>query len=229
MIDEKILNKLACIHVLIVEDDQSTLEALKQNLEMYCKKVDTATNGLSGYELFKSKKPDIVITDINMPKLSGHEMVASLREISPHVPIIIMTSYDSSENMLKSIEEGAYSYLRKPIKIEELQTAILMATKNIYNKIIYLNEGYRYECETKGLYLDNELIKFTKTEQDLINLLMQNINKIISYETIENFVWVNKSMSREALRMCIKKIRAKTYPKIIENIQQQGYKISSAD
>ncbi len=227
MIDTKVLEKLSNIHVLIVEDDETTLYALEQSLELYCKKVSTACNGMEGFEIFEKEKPDVVITDINMPELTGHEMIEAMHRISPHFPIIIMTSYDSTENILKSIDAKVYNYLKKPIKIEELQLSLLMATKDIYNQIINITDEYKYNCETKELFFKDSLISFTKTQQDLIYLLIRNINKTISYETIENFVWGEKTMSREALRMCIKKIRKKTYPKFIENAQQQGYKIST--
>ncbi len=180
----------------------------------------------ANFELYKKIKHDVVITDISMPHLSGHEMIKAMHRIAPNLPIIVMTSHDSSENILKSIDEGVYSYLRKPIKIEDLQLALLMATKDIYNKTVFLNDKYKYDCSTKELFYGDEVVNLTKTEQDLLYLLVQNLDKVISYETIENYVWNDKSMSREALRMCIKKIRAKTYPKIIQNVWQQGYKMT---
>ncbi|WP_404319753.1 response regulator transcription factor [Malaciobacter canalis] len=226
MVDSKVLNKLSNIHVLIVEDDEMTAHVIHQSLNFYCKKVDIANNGIEGFELYEKNKPDVVIADINMPEMSGLEMAEALHEICPHLPIIIMTSYDSSENMLESINQGAYSYLRKPIRIEELQTALLMATKNIYNSSIKLEDDFHYDCSSKNLYDGYKLIKLTKTEKELVHLLMSNINKVVDFTTIESYVWQEKSMSIEALRMCVKKIRAKTYLKLIESVAGCGYIIN---
>lgn len=230
MLDSKILNKLSNIKILIVEDNEMTAFSIKQSLSLYCKRVDIARNGMEGYEKFEVDKPDVVIADINMPEMNGLEMVKLMHDISPHLIVIIMTSYDSSENILGSINQRVYSYLRKPIQIEELQTQILMATKDIYNSKVLLLKGFIYEKNNKSLKdEENKIINFTKTEKKLFDLLISNINNVVSFSIIENYVWENKSMSSEALRMCIKKIRAKTYNNIIINVQGCGYCINSLD
>lgn len=228
MIDVKVLNKLSKIEVLIVEDDKMAANAIEQSLSMYCAKVYVANDGLAGFEMYEQYKPDIVIADINMPKMSGLEMVEAIHNISPHVPFIIITSYDNSKNMLESIEQGAYSYLRKPIRIEELQTALLMATKNIYNAKVILYKGFSYDSQSKLLYnAKGAKISLTKSQQEVLHLLISNIDNIVEYSTIESYVWQEKSMSLDALRMCIKKIRDKSYDEIIENISKVGYRINS--
>lgn len=227
MPDARVLKKLSNIRVLVVEDDEITSMAIAQSLNFCCKHVHVADNGIDGFEKFEQYKPDVVIADINMPEMNGLEMVEAMHEVCPHLPVIIMTSYDSSENMLESINQRVYSYLRKPIKIEDLQIALLMATKDIYNSNIHLNETFHYDCNVKELYQDNQPIKLTKTEKKLFNLLISNIDRIIDFTTIESFVWEDKDMTVEALRMCIKKIRAKTYANIIENVQGCGYRINS--
>lgn len=224
----KILKKLAHINVLIVEDDEMTACALKQSLSVHCKCVEVAVDGLQGFEMFEKNRPDVVISDINLPKLNGLKMISLMREISPHLPVIIMTSYDSNENISESINQDVYSYLRKPISIEQLQITLLMATKDIVKPYIALKNNFIYCKQDKNILgPDNKEIVLTKFESDLIYLLISNIDHIIEYATIENYVWQDKSMSREALRMQIKKIRKKTYPEIIENISGCGYRINS--
>lgn len=228
MVDLKVLNKLSKIDVLIVEDDEMTANALKQSLSLYCAKVYVAYDGLEGFEIYENKKPDIVIADINLPSMNGLEMVEAMHKISPHLPVIIITSHDNSKNILESIDQGVYSYLRKPIRIEDLQIALLMATKNIYNSKVELQNNYTYDCQTKVLFNPKGAkVSLTKNEHELLHLLISNIDQVVDYFVIENYVWQDKSMSREALRMCIKKIRNKTYPDIIENIAKTGYRINS--
>lgn len=229
MVDLKVLKKLAKIDVLIVEDDEMAANALKQSLSLYCAKVYVANDGLNGFEIYENKKPDIVIVDINLPKMNGLEMVEAMHKISPHLPVIIITSHDNSKNILKSIDQGVYSYLRKPIRIEELQIALLMATKNIYNSKVALQNNYTYDCQSKTLFNPiGAKVSLTKNEHELLHLLISNIDQVVDYFVIESYVWQDKSMSLEALRMCIKKIRNKTYPDIIENIAKTGYRINSA-
>lgn len=228
MIDLKVLKKLSQIHVLIVEDDEMTAFALRQSLGMHCKRVDVANDGIEGFEMFEKFKPDIVISDINLPEMNGLDMVHSMHEVCPHLPVIIITSYDTEENISESINQGAYNYLRKPISIEELQTSLLMATKNIYNFQICLDNNFIYDKNNKEL-VDGEgkVVKLTKLEREIIHLLISNMDKTVDYSTIESYAWQEKSMSIEALRMRIKKIRQKTYNDIIENISGCGYRINS--
>ena len=226
MIDVKVLKKLSQIHVLVVEDDKMTAFALRQSLAMHCKRVDVAKDGIEGFEMFEDYKPDIVISDINLPEMNGLDMVHAMHEVCPHIPVIIITSYDTQENISESINQGAYNYLRKPICIEELQTSLLMATKDIYNFKIHLDKGYIYDKNSKQLTAsDGKIVKLTKLEREIIHLLISNIDKIVSYSTIESYAWQEKSMSIEALRMRIKKIRQKTYNDIIKNISGCGYKV----
>ncbi|MGB2551689.1 response regulator transcription factor [Campylobacter sp. MOP51] len=227
MIDTNILSKLKNISVLLVEDDENTRLAITQSLEFYCKKIQTAKDGMEGFNKYFKDQFDIVITDINLPNLNGLEMLDEIKKRAPHVASIIITSYDTSENMLASIELGAYNYLRKPFKIEELQTTILMATKNLYENKIRFKDGYEYDFLQKRLFKNSEEVALTKIESKLFFLLVSNINKIVSYEIIENFVWNEKSMSNEALRMAIKKIRLKTNNDLIENISGTGYRINN--
>ncbi|NCD11689.1 MAG: response regulator transcription factor [Epsilonproteobacteria bacterium] len=228
MLDINILKKLATIYVLIVEDDEMTSYALKQSLIMHCRRVDVANNGMSGFEMFEKNRHDVVIADINLPEMNGLEMVAAMHTIAPHLPVIIITSYDNSENIAESIHQRAYSYLRKPIQIDDLQTTLLMATKDICTHCITLQNNFTYDIEHKLLKQAEKNIVLTKSERELLHLLILNINQIIDYVTIENYVWKEKSMSIQSLRMCVKKIRNKTYPEIIENISGYGYRVLSS-
>ena len=227
MINENILKKLGNISVLLVEDDENTRLAIAQSLQIYCKNIQTAKGGIEGFEKFFKGEFDIVVTDINLPSLNGLEMLDEIKKRAPHVASIIITSYDTSENMLASIELGAYNYLRKPFKIEELQTTILMATKSLFENKIRLKGLYEYDLLGKSLYKNGAPIGLTKIEVKLFFLLASNLDKIVNYETIENFVWGEKPMSSEALRMVVKKIRLKTENDMIENFSGIGYKISS--
>lgn len=225
LIDLKVLKKLSKIRILIVEDDELTAQAIEQSLKICCAKIYIANNGLTGYNIFETQEIDVVVSDINLPQMDGFEMIHAIQQRSPHLPIIIMTSYDTSEHILESINVGAYHFLRKPIRIEELQIALLMVTKHIYEERIILLEEFNYDIANKELYKNDKIVILTKFEKKLFHLLALNLNKTISYETIENYVWQDKSMSNEALRMCVKKIRSKTHYNLVQSISGIGYKM----
>ena len=84
-----------------------------------------------------------------------------------------------------------------------------MATKDLFENRIKFKEIYKYDMTSKQLFKNSEEMQMSKNEAKLFFLLVSNIEKVINYEVIENYVWSGKSMSNEALRMTIKKIRAK--------------------
>lgn len=224
MIDISVLKRLNNIRVLLVEDDLDSAEAIKQSLEICCKSVVWCKNGFEGFEKFQKESFDVVISDINMSGISGIEMINLIKQKAPHIKFIIITAYDNTSNFINSIELGTHSYLRKPFRIEELQTALLTATRHI-SEILKISENFSYDFSQKLLYKDEKIIELTKHENALFELLVKNANKIISYDMIENFVWQDKSMSSDALRVCIKKIRQKIAPLKIENISGSGYRL----
>ncbi|WP_332444428.1 response regulator transcription factor [Wolinella succinogenes] len=223
--ETRVLQKLSSIRVLVVEDDGLTLEAITQSLMFYCKEVLGAKNGLEGFEIFEKSEVDVVITDINLPQMSGLEMISAIIQIAPHTPFIVMTSYDTSENILYSLDRGVCHYLRKPLRIEDLQTALLMATRNLQDARLELAQGFVYDKNLKELFFKGERVILTRAEKRLFHLLASNAPRVIGFETIEGYVWQEKSMSLEALRMCVKKIRGKTYSEIIESVSGCGYRM----
>ena len=103
-----------------------------------------------------------------------------------------------------------------------------MATKDIFENRIKFKETYEYDMTSKQLFKNGKEVQMPKNEAKLFFLLVSNIEKVVSYEVIGDCVWSEKSMSNEALRITIKKIRAKTDADLIKNISGVGYKLSRA-
>ena len=130
-------------------------------------------------------------------------------------------------NKLLHADAGTQSEVAKLCK--ELQTTIIMATKDLFKSRIKFKEIYEYDMKSKQLFKNGEEVQMPKNEAKLFFLLVSNIEKVVSYEVIENYVWGEKSMSNEALRMTIKKIRAKTDADLIKNISGMGYRLSGSN
>ena len=119
---------------------------------------------------------------------------------------------------------GAQSKVVKLYK--ELQITNMMATKDLFESRIKFKEIYEYDMTSKQLFKNGKEVRMPKNEAKLFFLLVSNIEKVVNYEVMENYVWSEKSMSNEALRMTIKKTRAKTDADLIKNISGVGYKLS---
>ena len=106
--------------ILIVDDDISVRNVLKDILASNGYIVVTVENGSQAYQQFKMFTFDLILLDINMPKMDGVETVKAIRERSPHVPIIIISGYSGAETISEAIEFGANDFIRKPCTPEQL-------------------------------------------------------------------------------------------------------------
>ncbi|WP_025209674.1 EAL domain-containing protein [Hippea sp. KM1] len=137
------------ITVLYVEDDDSIRLETIQLLSHFFNNIEEAKDGLEGLEKFKKNRHDIVITDINMPKMDGITMVKKIKEIDRKVPILIITAFNNMEYLLESIKIGVYGYIIKPIDIDQLMDSVYrVIEKTILRKerdrAIALLEQYRH-------------------------------------------------------------------------------------
>lgn len=119
---------------LIVDDDRNTTTILTKMLENESNEVMVATSGKKGLQLFKYFKPDIIMSDINMPEMNGLEMVEQIRLIDSDVKIVMFTSFDNKTNLLKAIQIGVDQFFSKPFKKKQLHQIIERLSKEILNK-----------------------------------------------------------------------------------------------
>lgn len=109
--------------ILIVEDDQECLESLIELLENE-HEVHAAHDGEEGLNMFKSVHYDLVVTDYNMPKLNGTQLLRAIHKCSPDTKVIVLTGFADVENAIESVNAGACAFFRKPLDIKELLGAI---------------------------------------------------------------------------------------------------------
>ena len=216
------------IRILYVEDDEITRENGVEFLENYFEEIYEAKNGLEALKIFNEQKPHIIITDIQMPKIDGLEFVKKVREKDSNVQIIVLTAFSHKDYLLKAIELHLIKYLIKPIKEYEFKSALEICIKNLKDNksnIIKLTENCLFDKYNYTLLVNNEIIKLRAKEIDLLELLLENKNRIVSYEEIENYVWKDNPMTKDALKTLIKYLKQKIPKDIIVNLTGVGYKI----
>ena len=108
------------LNILIVEDEEFTLEFLKTIFSNYFSNIYVASNGEKALEIFKKEQIDIIITDIEMPVMNGIEMAKHIKKINPFIPIIAATAYDNKNILKELINANFDAYFQKPIKVEEV-------------------------------------------------------------------------------------------------------------
>ncbi|MBW1616238.1 MAG: response regulator [Deltaproteobacteria bacterium] len=117
--------------ILIIDDEQDILKLLSMSLMADGYQTVTASSGKEGIETFKNKKPDIVLTDIKMPEMTGLEVLKNIKEIDPSAQVIIITGHGDVDSAIEALQYGASDFINKPVKNEALAVAIKRAKKKI--------------------------------------------------------------------------------------------------
>lgn len=123
--------------VLVIEDDEAARRQLTKVIQKEGFEVITAQDGQNGLEIFEKEKPEIIITDLKMPKIDGIEVMHRAKRLSPNVQIVLITAYGEADTAIMVLKEGVLDYLKKPIDLEQLSVALGRAKEKIaeYKKV----------------------------------------------------------------------------------------------
>jgi PAS domain S-box-containing protein len=113
--------------VLYIEDDKNQRQLMIEQLQQRGYKISTSTSGSAGIKKVSSLKPDVILCDLNLPDLSGIQVLNQVKKSNPDVPVIILTAYGSIPLAVRAIREGAYEFIIKPFQIDEIETTIQKA------------------------------------------------------------------------------------------------------
>ncbi len=218
---------LKALRVLLVEDEDKLASLLKNAIGDSFYSFTLAKDGKDGLEKFESLSPDIIITDIMMPNLTGLEMAREIRKVDENIPIIILSAFSESDKFLDAIDIGVVKYFIKPFDPEELLEYIQSIGEKLGVRVVELCDSFSYRLTTKSLYRNSKYISLSKNENQLFQLLLENLedSTILDNATIKNKIWANEDVSDARLRTFIRRLRAKTSKDLILNIKGQGYQV----
>ena len=215
------------LKILFVEDESKLSELLENAIGDNFGSFICAYNGKDGLKKFKEFLPDIVITDITMPIMSGLDMAREIKNISPDTPIIILSAYSETDKLLNAIDIGVIKYFIKPFDLDEVLEYIDSLKTILEKKTVKLYDDFLYKKDSNTLYKNNRYIKLSKTEKEFFKLMINENkeNHIISSETIKLKLWGNSNVSNDRVRTFIKRLREKTSKDVIKNIKGEGYQL----
>ncbi|MAD43038.1 MAG: hypothetical protein CL623_11705 [Arcobacter sp.] len=239
----KLSDEYKNIRILLVEDDDQTLEKLHNILKKVYAEIVIAINGSDALIKFKKhysedKHFDLIISDLNMPKINGLELLECVRTIDEFVPFIFLTAHLEVNTLLKVVKLDIDDYLKKPINVDELITSINKTTKkklkdaSIKGVNIYLDDNFYWDTKTKSLYLNDSPINLTRKEIDLLDILFKNINISVTTEVIIYKLWEDCSDFEIAvinLKNLLSRLRKKVPELKVKNTYGLGYQIRSKD
>jgi DNA-binding response OmpR family regulator len=222
--------KFKNLTLLYVEDEPLIRQNAVEYLSRICNNVLEAKNGIEALDIYRERQPDIIISDIKMPKVNGLEMAEVIRRTDKNTPIIIATAHTETHYLLKAVELQLIKYIVKPITSLKLTEALNMAyhcLEESQNNILSIDKNRLYDKLNKTLIIDEEIVKLTKNEQYLLELFAKHHQRAITYQEIESYIWSNEGMSMDALRSLVRALRKKLEGNYIDNVSGIGYRIKT--
>lgn len=197
------------MNILLIEDDLTLNELITDYLKLNGNSVVSLEDGMNAIDTINKTNFDLYIIDINIPHINGLEIVKYIRQKDISTPIIMITASMELENFKTAYKNGCDDYIKKPFYLEELKIRIdkLLSKKSNGNSLIKISDTITYDTEYEELSVRGEVKRLRKKERLLLNILLKNINKLVSNEIIENYVWENEIKELYPLRQLVNDLR----------------------
>lgn len=217
--------------ILIIEDDQTLLRALRDNFESRGFEVQTASDGRTALDLSQHEQFDVMLLDIMLPEVNGYEICRAVREASLSTPIVMLTAKGQEDDIVRGLELGADDYVTKPFSIRELVARVRALMRRTGNGEEVLRFG---DCELNlaahTLHRNGSEIALTSKEFRLLALFAQRPSRALTRSEILNRVWGNSVIvTSRSVDRCVTTLRAKIEsdprnPQLITTVRDIGYR-----
>jgi len=225
--------------VLVVEDEESFVDALRVGLDREGFDVEVAIDGVQALEVFDATRPDLILLDLMLPKLSGIDVCRRLRERS-EVPIIVVSAKSEEIDTVLLLEMGADDFVTKPYRLRELvarmravQRRRVSAEPRVDVGATIEAGGVRLEPETRRCYVRGEEVKLRRKEFELLQLLLANAGLVLTREVLIDRVWGTDYVGdTKTLDVHVKRLRAlieqdPKSPTLITTVRGVGYRLDA--
>ena len=203
--------------ILVVDDETQITRVLRTTLSSQGYEVKTAADGESGCQAVRDWLPDIIITDLSMPGMSGVELCRTVRKRS-QIPIIVLSVRGEEKTKIEALDAGADDYVTKPFSVNEL----LARVRANLRRVAATPEAQPEPIEEGDFYIDPEArlvrvggkdVHLTPKEFDLLLYMARHPNKVLTHRVLLNAVWGGESVQQpEYLRVFINQLRKKIEP-----------------
>lgn len=208
--------------ILLIEDNKSISDNLKYTFNMNNIDLDVTNNIKSTKDYLEYNKPSLIILDVTLPDGNGFDLYKS--ELSKmNIPVIFLTACDTEENIVEVLNMGASDYITKPFRPLEL---IARINKILHKKTIKIKD-ITIDMNKMIVTKNNEIINLTTLEYKILNLLIENINKVVTRDRIIDSIWewTGNDVNDNTITVYMKRIREKLNSDIIITIKGIGYRI----
>jgi two-component system, OmpR family, response regulator MprA len=224
--------------VLVVDDDRAIRESLGRALELDGYEVELASDGAAALSAIRASRPDVAIVDVMMPNIDGLTLCRVLRAERDRLPILMLTARTETSDRVAGLDAGADDYLAKPFDLAELQArlrALLRRSRpedDAPNSVLQVAD-LRVDPTARRAWRGAEEIELSKTEFDLLELLVRNAGIVLDHTLIYERIW-NYDFGPDSKNLAVyisylrRKIDTGELPKLIHTVRGVGYTVRAS-
>lgn len=212
--------------ILLVEDNEILAKGLIYSLEQNKYQVIHTLNVKDTLKIISIEKIDFAILDVSLPDGNGFDLYRkNIKE--KNIPTIFLTAKDEEDNIIKGLELGAEDYITKPFSTRELMVRIhkILSREN-KNKIVKIDD-IEFDIDKMMVYKNKKAIELTSLELKILQLLFENVNKVITRSEIIDKIWewTGNDVNDNTVTVYLKRIREKLQTDVIVTVRGIGYRI----
>ena len=214
--------------VLLVEDDLDLAATIVDYLELEKISCDHAANGIAGLKFINQQHYDVVILDVNLPRMDGLTVCKNMREQGINIPVLMLTARDTLDDKLAGFAVGSDDYMVKPFEMLELiaRIHVLANRRNGLSNILSLH-GVDVDFSAKTVKRDGSILQLSPTGWKILEVLMRKSPEVVSKEQLLNAVWGDELPDSDSLKVHLFKLRQvidrKNQNKLIQTVAGQGF------
>ena len=226
------------IKVLVVDDEPKIRMFIRANLEARGYDVYLAQDGTEAVEMTGRVVPDVIVLDLNMPRMDGIEACRRIREWAD-IPIIVLSVREDEKDKVRALDEGADDYVTKPFGIEELLARIRVALRRSAGTTtavpVFTAGDLEFDFSKRVVKRQGQMVKLTRTEYELLAYLVSNCGKVLTHKELLHNVWGPEyGEESEYVRVFMRQLRSKieddpSNPKFIATEPRIGYRFVKPD
>jgi two-component system, OmpR family, KDP operon response regulator KdpE len=222
--------------VLVIDDEPPIRKLLRMGLSAHGYQVIEATNGKNALELL-GKSPDMIILDLGLPDIQGHDLLRMIRGRNEAVPVIVLSSRGDEAGKVQALDLGADDYVTKPFGMDELLARIRAALRHQLQthgeRPVFHVGDLSVDLVRRVVKLRDKVVKLSPKEYDLLRVLVQHAGKVLTHKFLLTELWDGLS-DAQYLRVYVRQLRQKLeddpeQPKYIHTETGIGYRLCAPD
>jgi two-component system KDP operon response regulator KdpE len=202
----------APLRVLVIDDEPPIRKLLRVGLSAHGYQIIEASSGKTALELLREQPPDLIVLDLGLPDMQGHELLRTMRARNDSVPIVVLSSRDDEAGKVQALDSGADDYVTKPFGMDELLARMRAALRHQLQthgeRPIFRVGDLSVDLVRRIVKLGDKEIKLSPKEYELLRMLVQHAGKVLTHKFLLHQLWSDLT-DAQYLRVYVRQLRQK--------------------